>query len=54
MLIVDAYTLKAAQSAPKWFNDKEYTPGVPLKVNNENGFSTLKLFTQSKSTVLVF
>merc|ERR1719239_1832829 len=24
---------QAAQSAPKWFNDKEYTPGVPLKVS---------------------
>merc|ERR1719336_2514956 len=24
---------QAAQSAPKWFNDKEYTPGVPLQVS---------------------
>ena len=23
---------QAAQSAPKWFNDKEYSPGIPLKV----------------------
>ena len=26
------FTFQAAQSAPKWFNDKEYSPGIPLKV----------------------
>ena len=32
IVLLSWFTFQAAQSAPKWFNDKEYSPGIPLKV----------------------
>ena len=44
---------KAAQSAPKWFNDKEYTPGVPLKVGLIYQLSLQILFQILKCSILI-